>query len=75
MTQAFNARKAPIEGQQPADYETVVRLLQVTREKLTAVTIGNTELETLLSIEKDKTKALQEQLDALLPKDKSSETK
>jgi hypothetical protein len=75
MTQAFNARKAPIEGQDPADYATVVRLLQVTRERLHAITIAGTELETLLSIEKDKTKALQEQLDALLAKDKSSDTK
>jgi hypothetical protein len=75
MTQEFNARKAPGEGQQPADYETVVRLLQVTRERLTAVTIASTELETLLSIEKDKTKALQEQLGTILAKDKSSGTK
>lgn len=69
MTQAFNARKAPVEGQQPADYETVVRLLQVTRDRLHAATIASTELETLLSLEKDKTKALQEQLDALTKKD------
>jgi hypothetical protein len=75
MTQEFNARKAPVEGQQPADYETVVRLLQITRERLTAATIASTELETLLSIERDKTKALQEQLDAILAKDKSSGTK
>lgn len=75
MTQAFDAQKVQAGGQEPADYATVVRLLQVTRERLTAVTIGATELETLLSIEKDKTKALQERLDALLAKDNPSDTK
>jgi hypothetical protein len=75
MTQAFDAQNTPAGGQEPADYATVVRLLQITRDRLTAATIGATELETLLSIEKDKTKALQERLDALLAKDKPSGTK
>lgn len=75
MTQVFNARKAPVEGQEQADYDTVVRLLQITRERLAAATIGSTELEALLSIEREKTKSLQSQLDALTKKDTSSDSK
>lgn len=75
MTQVFNARKAPVEGQELADYDTVVRLLQITRERLAATTIGSTELEALLSIEREKTKSLQSQLDALTKKDTSSDSK
>lgn len=75
MTQAFDAQKNPAGGQGQADYATVVRLLQITRDRLTAVTIGSTELEALLSIEREKTKALQDQLDALDKKDTSTDSK
>lgn len=76
MTDSFDARKAPHEGQQePADYDTITRLLQVTREKLSSYVLGNTELETLLHIEREKSAKLQAQLDAVLGKDTSSDSK
>lgn len=69
MTQTSNTQNAQGKGQEQADYATVVRLLQITRDRLNAVTIGNTELEALLSIEREKTASLQTQLDALTKKD------
>ncbi len=76
MTDSFDARKAPHEGQQePADYETVTRLLHTTREKLSSHVLVNTELETLLLIEREKNARLQAQLDAVLGKDTSSDSK
>lgn len=69
MTQTSDSQRPQGEAQGQADYATVVRLLQITRERLNAVTIGNTELEALLSIEREKTSSLQNQLDALTKKD------
>ena len=48
---------------QAADYPTLAALLTVTREKLLQATITLTEVETLLAIEREKTAALQKQLD------------
>lgn len=76
MTDSFDPRKAPHEGQQElADYETLARLLHTTREKLSNYVLGNTELETLLNIEREKNAKLQAQLDAVLGKDTSSDSK
>jgi hypothetical protein len=76
MTDSFDPRKAPSAGQQePADYDTVARLLHTTREKLAQYVLGNTELETLLLIEREKSAKLQAQLDAVLGKDTSSDSK
>ena len=75
MTQTSDSQRPQGEGQGQADYATVVRLLQITRERLNAVTIGNTELEALLSIEREKTSSLQNQLDALTKKDTARDSK
>lgn len=48
---------------QVADYQTLAALLKVTREKLIQTTITLTEVETLLGLEREKTAALQQQLD------------
>jgi len=76
MTDSFDPRKAPHAGQQePADYNTVTRLLHTTRDKLASQVLLNTELETLLLIEREKNAMLQAQLDAVLGKDTSSDSK
>ena len=76
MTDSFDPRKAPHMGQQqPADYDTVARLLHTTREKLASQVLLNTEIETLLLIEREKSAKLQAQLDAVLGKDTSSDSK
>lgn len=70
MTDSLGQAKTPQVGQQePADYDTLARLLYTTREKLASYVIGNTELETLLGIERDKNAKLQAQLDAIQSKD------
>ena len=76
MTDSFDPRNAPQVGQPGvADYDTVARLLQITREKLANHVLANTELETLLIIEREKSAKLKEQLDAVINKDKSSNSK
>jgi hypothetical protein len=77
MTDSFDPRKAPkgVEQQQSADYDTLARLLQTTREKLSGYVLGNTELETLLVLEREKNAKLQSQLDAVLNKDTSADSK
>jgi len=78
MTDSFDPRKAPKgveQQQQSADYDTLARLLQTTREKLSGYVLGNTELETLLVLEREKNAKLQSQLDAVLNKDTSADSK
>lgn len=77
MTDSFDPRNAPkgVQQQEPADYDTLTRLLQTTREKLSQYVLGNTELETLLVLEREKSAKLQAQLDTVLGKDKSSGSK
>ena len=77
MTDSFDQRSAQnvAEQQQTADYDTLARLLQTTREKLSGYVLGNTELETLLVLEREKNAKLQSQLDAVLSKDTSADSK
>lgn len=60
---------------QPADQETILRLLQVTRDKLNSLNAVSAELETLLLIEQEKTAKLQAELDRLVAASASTEQK
>lgn len=51
------------------DTQVLSRLLQVTRDRLVTAVLGTTELETLLTIEREKTAALEAKLAALQGKD------
>lgn len=63
------------DSQQENDYNVINRLLHVTREKLTNAVLAGTELETLLAIEREKSEALQKELDAVRAKDTSRDSK
>ena len=60
---------------QPADQETILRLLQITRDKLNSSNAVSAELETLLLIEREKTAKLQAELDRLAAASVSTEQK
>lgn len=63
------------DSQQENDYNVINKLLHVTREKLTNAVLAGTELETLLAIEREKSEALQKELDAVRAKDTSKDSK
>lgn len=75
MINESNGANVPTENNGSADYDTVVRLLLVTREKLSATIIASTELEVLLSIERERAQQLQDELAILKAKDTLSGTK